>query len=126
MFRKSNGHFQTCLPVHSLKRWREGLLEFAAIEQTGNKSTESEPLHSQAWLCHCHCLSLSQGPAESLSVLLELSVPLLISAVELDPISDRFPALTICDSKWEVWQLLLAKKQQGLGDHGHASLLRAK
>lgn len=40
--------------------------EVIAIEWSGKKTTECEPLHPQAWLC------LSQGPAESVSVLLEL------------------------------------------------------
>lgn len=37
---------------------------------------------------------------------------LLISVVEQDPISGLFSAPTILDSKCEVWQQLLAKKQQ--------------
>lgn len=63
--------------------------------------TESESSCFQAWLW---------GPTERLSVLLEL---FFISVVEQDPpIPCLFSALTIRDSRYEVWHHLLAKKQQ--------------
>lgn len=71
--------------LHSLKSYREGLLEFAAVKQNRNKTTESEPLHFQAWLCHYHCHCLSRGPTESLRTFRTQCSFLLISAVELDP-----------------------------------------